>query len=71
MNLPKFKEWMLKKVAEEAGEIWNNLSNADIVFGRTGAKSKNVSQNKSDQNKSDQKKIDPERLFFGLSKKSD
>jgi hypothetical protein len=37
-----FKEWLSKTSPEGAGEIWDNRSNADLDFGRTGARSKYV-----------------------------
>lgn len=37
-----FKEWLSKWAPDGAGEIWDNRSNADLDFGRTGARSKNV-----------------------------
>jgi len=64
MSLSGFKEWLSKTAPEGGGEIWDNRSNADLDFGRTGAKSRYVSQNKSGQ-----VEIDPEKLFFGISKK--
>ena len=64
MSLLGFKEWLSKTAPEGGGEIWDNRSNADLDFGRTGAKSKNVSQDKSGQ-----VEMDPEKLFFGISKK--
>lgn len=64
MSLSSYKEWLSKNSPEGGGEIWDNRSNADLNFGRTGAKSKNVSQNKSGQ-----VEMDPEKLFFGVSKK--
>jgi hypothetical protein len=64
MNSLNFKEWLSKTSPEGGGEIWDNRSNADLNFGRTGAKSKNVSPDKAGQ-----VEIDPEKLFFGISKK--
>lgn len=65
-----FKEWLLielsKTSPEGAGEIWDNRSNADLDFGRTGAKSKNVMAG----TKAGQTDFDPEQLFLGKKKKS-
>lgn len=65
MSLISYKEWLSKSSPEGGGEIWDNHSNADLNFGRTGAKSKNNSQDKIGQGN----RIDPEKLFFGFSKK--
>jgi len=59
-----FKEWLSKTSPEGAGEIWDNRSNADLDFGRTGAKSKNVSPG----TKAGQTDFDPEKLFLGKKK---
>jgi len=59
-----FKEW-LKESPEGAGEIWDNRSNADLGFGRAGAKSKNV----ADGTTPGQVEFDPDKLFLGKSKK--
>lgn len=56
-----FKEWLSKTAPEGAGEIWDNRSNADVAFGRTGAKSKNVSSDKMDQTSN----FNPEKMFHG------
>lgn len=64
MRLSGFKEWLSKTAPEGGGEIWDNRSNADLGFGRTGAKSKNVSPDKSGQ-----VEFDPEKLFLGTPKK--
>ncbi len=64
MSLISYQEWLAKTAPEGGGAIWDNSSNADLDFGRTGAKSKNVSPNKSGQ-----VEFDPEKLFFGVSKK--
>lgn len=64
MSLIGFKEWLSKTAPEGGGEIWDNRSNADLDFGRTGARSKNVAPDKSGQ-----VELDPEKLFFGISKK--
>lgn len=60
-----FKEWLSKTSPEGAGEIWDNRSNADLDFGRTGAKSKHVASD----TKAGQVEFDPEKLFLGRSKK--
>ena len=60
-----FKEWLSKTSPEGAGEIWDNRSNADLDFGRTGARSKYVSSDKADQ-----VKFNPEKLFLGRKRKS-
>lgn len=64
MRLIGFKEWLSKTAPEGGGEIWDNRSNADLHFGRTGAKSKNVSQDKSGQ-----VEFDPDKLYCGVPKK--
>ena len=60
-----FKEWLSKDSPEGAGEIWDNRSNQDLGFGRTGARSKNTAK----QIKPEKSGIDPEKLFLGVSKK--
>lgn len=67
MNLIGFKEWLSKTAPEGGGEIWDDRTNADLDFGRTGAGSRN--RHKGNQNKPGQVEIDPEKLFFGISKK--
>lgn len=64
MDKIKFKEWLSKTSPEGGGEIWDNRSNSDLGFGRTGAKSKNVSPETSGQSV-----IDPDHLYFGIKKK--
>ena len=61
--MKSFREWLSKMAPEGGGEIWDNRSNSDLDFGRTGAKSKNVSPNKSGQ-----AEFDPEKLFLGKKK---
>ena len=65
MSLISYKEWLNKYSPEGGGEIWDNHSNADLNFGRTGARSKNDSQDRFSQGD----RLDPEKLFFGFSKK--
>lgn len=64
MRFKTFKEWLSKTAPEGGGEIWDNRSNSDLDFGRTGARSKNVMPNRSGQ-----AEFDPERLFLRMSKK--
>lgn len=61
MHRLRFKEWLSTSSPEGAGEIWDNRSNADLDFGRTGAKSKNVASD----SKTGQAEFDPEQLFLG------
>ena len=65
MSLISYKEWLDKESSGGGGEIWDNHSNADLNFGRTGARAKNNSQDKISQANG----LDPEKLFFGFSKK--
>lgn len=60
-----FKEWLSKTAPEGAGEIWDNRSNADVAFGRTGAKSKNVTADTKTDQISD---FDPDKMFKGQCK---
>jgi hypothetical protein len=64
MKFQTFKEYLSKYGPEGGGEIWNNRSNSDLDFGRTGAKSKYVAPNKSGETN-----FDAEKLFKGNSKK--
>ncbi len=59
-----FKEWLLS-TPDGAGEIWDNKSNTDRDFGRTGAKSKNV----GDGITPDVGNFDPDKLYLGNQKK--
>jgi hypothetical protein len=59
-----FGEWLNQASPEGGGEIWDNRSNADRAFGRTGARSKNVTQDKVDGFR-----VDAEKLYFGDKKK--
>ena len=65
MSLISYKEWLSKSSPEGGGEIWDNHSNADLNFGRTGAKSKNNSQDKIGQGN----RIDPRKVIFWLFQK--
>lgn len=65
MRFRSFKEWLSTTAPEGGGEIWDNRSNSDLGFGMTGAKSKNVTPNKSGQ-----VELDPDKLFFGKKNKS-
>lgn len=62
--MKSFREYLDKYGPEGGGEIWNNRSNSDLNFGRTGAKSKYVSPESSGETK-----FDAEKLFKGKSKK--
>lgn len=64
MRFFTFREWLSKTAPEGAGEIWDNRSNSDLDFGRTGAKSKNVAPNKSGH-----VEFDPDKLFLGKKSK--
>jgi hypothetical protein len=64
MQLKGFKEWLSTTSPEGGGEIWDNRSNSDLGFGRTGAKSKNVAPDKSGQ-----VELDPDKLFIGKKQK--
>lgn len=59
-----FKEWLLS-TPDGGGEIWDNRSNSDRDFGRTGAKAKNVGDGVT-PGKSD---FNPDKLFLGTNKK--
>jgi hypothetical protein len=79
MNRLGFKEWLSKLAPDGAGEIWDNRTNADLDFGRTGARSKyRASERKKpplgedepeDQDTAGPAEIDPEKLFLGVPKK--
>jgi hypothetical protein len=60
-----FKEWLSQTSPEGGGEIWDNRTNAELDFGRTGARSKYVSS----ETKATQVKFDPKKLFLGRKKK--
>lgn len=63
MNI-NFKEWISKESPEGGGEIWDNRTNSDRDFGRTGAKSKYVSPEKPGRSV-----IDPDSLYLGTKKR--
>ena len=73
MAVIRYKEWLSKTAPEGGGEIWDNRSNSDLGFGRmSGAKSKNVSPDKSGQAELDRRRrrCTPEKLF-GVEKAQD
>jgi hypothetical protein len=65
-----FKDWLheadsFSNTPDGAGEIWDNNSNADRGFGRSGAKSKNVSKGVTPERAD----FDPDELYLGKQQK--